>query len=149
MTHPTLPRYRAACHCKAVRFLVAPPDGLSRVNRCNCSLCGMRGAVVVWTWLDGLEIVEGAHMLRLYTFHSGMARHYFCSLCGIYTHHQRRSEPAKYSVNVACIEGVSPFDFADVPVYNGRDHRNDVAGPRVDPAGSLHYTSFEIPGDPA
>jgi len=141
------PRYQAACHCKAVRFSVTLPDGLTKVGRCNCSMCRMRGAVVAWAWLDGLEVTQGADKLQCYTFNTGVARHYFCSVCGIYTHHQRRSTPDRYSVNVACLDGVSPFDFADVPVSNGRDHTLDhdpASGkPRVEPAGRTIYESFE------
>ena len=36
-----------ACHCGAVRFTVTLVDGLDNPRRCNCSLCRMRGAVVV------------------------------------------------------------------------------------------------------
>ena len=53
---------------------------------------------------------------------------FFCSQCGIYTHHQRRSNPNQYGVNVACLEGVSPFDFAQVPVMDGMRHPSDNAG---------------------
>jgi len=54
-----------------------------------------------------------------------VGQHYFCSLCGIYTHHRRRSNPNRYGVNVACLKGVSPFDFADVPVIDGVNHPAD------------------------
>ena len=30
-----------------------------------------------------------------------------------------------YGVNVACLKGVSPFDFADVPVIDGVNHPAD------------------------
>ncbi len=56
-----------------------------------------------------------------------MAQHYFCSRCGIYTHHRRRSNPNQYGVNVACLKGVSPFDFADVPVIDGVNHPSDLS----------------------
>jgi hypothetical protein len=62
---------------------------------------------------------RGADRLR---FNTGVAQHYFCSRCGIYTHHRRRSNPNQYGVNVACLKGVSPFDFADVPVIDGVNH---------------------------
>ena len=54
-----------------------------------------------------------------------LAQHYFCSRCGIYTHHRRRSNPNQFGVNVACLKGVSPFDFADVPVIDGVNHPAD------------------------
>jgi hypothetical protein len=47
---------------------------------------------------------------------------------GIYTHHRRRSNPNQYGINVACLEGVSPFDFHDVPVINGVNHPSDARG---------------------
>ncbi|NBU89174.1 MAG: GFA family protein, partial [Betaproteobacteria bacterium] len=37
--------------------------------------------------------------LRLYQFNTKIAKHYFCSNCGIYTHHQRRSFPDQYGYN--------------------------------------------------
>ncbi len=30
-------------------------------------------------------------------------------VCGIYTHHRRRSNPDQYGYNVACLEGIDPF----------------------------------------
>ncbi len=48
------------------------------------------------------------------------AKHYFCKTCGIYTHHQRRSNPKEFAFNIACLEGVNPFDFKDVPVGDGK-----------------------------
>jgi hypothetical protein len=33
--------------------------------------------------------------------------------------------PNQYGVNAACLKGVSPFDFADVPVIDGINHPSD------------------------
>lgn len=119
---------RAACHCGAVRFRVRLTGGLDSARRCDCSLCRMRGAVTVSAALDDIEIIEGAEALTEYRFNTGVARHFFCSRCGIYTHHQRRSNPDQYGVNAACLDGVSPFDFAEVPVNDGRNHPADGGG---------------------
>src|SRR5215471_12213960 len=105
-----------ACHCGTIRFHVELTDGLHTARRCNCSYCGMRGAVAVSVGLDGLKILAGQDALTLYQFNTRTAKHYFCSKCGIYTHHQRRSDPNEYGVNVACLHGLSPFDFDEVPV---------------------------------
>jgi hypothetical protein len=86
----------------------------------------MRGAVAVSAPLDGLKILSGEDKLTLYQFNTKTAKHYFCSVCGIYTHHQRRSTPNEFGVNVSCLEGVSPFDFTEVPVGDGVHHPNDV-----------------------
>ncbi len=73
-----------------------------------------------------------------YRFNTGVARHWFCSRCGIYTHHRRRSNPNEYGVNAACLEGVSPFDFAEVPVNDGRHHPSDT-GVRDAVVGVLRF----------
>jgi hypothetical protein len=131
-----------ACHCGAVRFRVRLTDGLRTARRCTCSYCRMRGAVAVSADLDGITIIAGENRLALYQFGTMAAKHYFCSTCGIYTHHQRRSNPNQYGVNVACLDGISPFDFAEVPVNDGVAHPTDAgsAGPRLE--GMLRYERF-------
>jgi hypothetical protein len=97
----------------------------------------MRGAIAVSADLDGITITQGAESLSLYQFNTKTAKHYFCSRCGIYTHHQRRSNPKQYGVNVACLEGVSPFDFPELPVHDGVHHTAD--GFPVTQAGTLIF----------
>ena len=129
-----------ACHCGAVRFSVTLPYGLVSARRCNCSYCAMRGAVAVTALKDGLEILEGEEYLATYRFNTGVAEHHFCTACGIYTHHRRRSDPHEFGVNVACLDGLSPFDFAEVPVNEGRVHPNDADPATCNPiAGWLRY----------
>lgn len=125
------------CHCGTVRFRVRLSDGLNTARRCTCSYCRMRGAVAVSSALDGFEIMQGEDALSLYRFNTSMASHWFCSRCGIYTHHQRRSNPQQYGVNAACLDGVSPFDFAEVPVMDGQAHPSDTGVSRI--AGVLRF----------
>ncbi|UGQ46946.1 GFA family protein [Massilia endophytica] len=132
-----------ACHCGTVKFHVRLPEGLHSARRCNCSYCSMRGAVAVTAELTGIEITEGEEALTLYQFNTHQAKHYFCSKCGIYTHHQRRSNPNELGINVACLKGVSPFDFEEVPVNEGRIHPNDRPGPAKEIAGYLRYIPNE------
>jgi len=146
-THSEDPNGReieAACHCGTVRFTVTLPDGLGEVRRCNCSYCRMRGAVVASVLIDGISFHSGQDALTLYRFNTGVAEHYFCSKCGIYTHHRRRSNPNEFSVNVACLEGVSPFDFAEVPVFDGITHPKDrkPGGNYYEVAGYLRYMAI-------
>ena len=130
-----------ACHCGAVRFHVRLSDGLRSARRCTCSYCRMRGAVAVSADLDGFEILAGEEALHVYQFNTDTAKHHFCATCGIYTHHQRRSNPNEYGVNVACLEGVSPFDFAEVIVMDGERHPSDTGVSRV--AGLLRFVPAE------
>ena len=133
-----------ACHCGTVRFHVRLTDGLRTARRCDCTYCRMRGAVAVSANLNDIVILAGADALTLYQFNTNAAKHYFCSKCGIYTHHQRRSNPHQYGVNAACLKGVSPFDFDEVPVFDGVHHPSDSgrgAGPRL--AGILKFIAAE------
>jgi hypothetical protein len=130
----------AACHCGTVRFRVKLLDGFNTIRRCTCSYCSMRGAVAVSAKVGDIEFDAGKEALTLYRFNTRAAEHYFCSNCGIYTHHRRRSKPEQYGVNVACLKGVSPFDFAEVPVVDGLNHPRD-RGPH-EPNGIVGYLRY-------
>jgi hypothetical protein len=122
---PILPRHKASCHCGAVQLELSLPDGIVDPRRCDCSICRRKGAIVASVPLSGITIIRGADVLRLYQFNTGTAKHYFCSVCGIYTHHQRRSNPEQYGFNVGCLEGVNPFDLKEVPTNDGVNHPAD------------------------
>ncbi|MFC3053662.1 GFA family protein [Kordiimonas pumila] len=128
------------CHCGSVEFEVTLTDGLNTARRCTCSICRMRGAIAVSAELDSISFLKGADKLALYQFNTKTAKHYFCSVCGIYTHHQRRSNPNQYGINVACLEGVSPFDFEEVHVLDGINHPRDTEdGPKEKIFGILKF----------
>jgi hypothetical protein len=138
------PEMAAHCHCGAVRFRVKLLDGFNTVRRCTCSYCRMRGAVAVSAKVGDISFDAGEDALTLYRFNTGVAEHYFCAKCGIYTHHLRRSKPDQYGVNVACLEGVSPFDFPEVPVVDGANHpRDQGAGVPNQTVGYLRFVRAE------
>ena len=116
---PVLPRHRLSCHCGSVVLELDLPDGIVDPRRCDCSICRRKGAIVASVPLDGLHVVQGAGALKLYQFNTKVARHYFCSNCGIYTHHQRRSAPNEYGFNLACIEGVDVTTIGEIGRSNG------------------------------
>lgn len=122
--------FQGSCHCGTVRFQVRLSEGLKTARRCDCSYCRMRGAVVVTASLQDFDLLSGEQSLGLYQFNTHIAKHYFCSRCGIYTHHQRRSDPHQLGINAACLDGVSPFDFEEIPVNNGVNHPSDQVSPR-------------------
>jgi hypothetical protein len=128
-----------ACHCGAVRFRVTLTNGFASARRCTCSICRMRGAVAVTSTSDEFELSSGDDRLATYRFNTGIAEHHFCTVCGIYTHHKRRSNPHQLGVNVACLDGVSPFDFHEVAVYDGQRHPADNAEHRTYTAGTLRF----------
>lgn len=110
---------KATCHCGAVELRIRLTARLETARRCDCSFCRRRAAPNVSVPLDGLELVRGAEALSLYTWGTGTAKHYFCSVCGCYTHHQRRSKPDEYGVNLGAIEGVNPADYEPIAWNDG------------------------------
>ena len=116
--------YKARCHCGNVQFDVKLSDGLKTARRCTCSMCSRRGAVAVSAELKDIVFTKGEDALKLYQFGTKVAKHYFCSNCGIYTHHQRRSNPTQYGINLSCLEDETPF-LASVPVLDGKNHPRD------------------------
>lgn len=134
--------HQVACHCGTVQLRVTLAEGFASARRCSCSYCRMRGAIAVSARIEGIEFLAGQDNLTLYQFNTGTAKHWFCKTCGIYTHHQRRSNPQEFGVNVACIEGVSPFDFAEVPVMDGVAHPSDAGG-RSRIAGVLRFEALD------
>ena len=112
-------KHRASCHCGAVELELDLPEGIVNPRRCDCSICRRKGAVVASIPLDGIRILKGAEHLKLYQFNTLTAKHYFCSICGIYTHHQRRSSPNEYGYNVGCLDRVDPFALQEVPTNDG------------------------------
>ncbi|RUR36501.1 GFA family protein [Vreelandella populi] len=120
------PKHRATCHCGMVELEIGLPDGLVDPKRCNCSICVRKGAVMAYVPVSGLRVIKGAEHLKLYQFNTQVAKHYFCSNCGIYTHHQTRSHPDMYGFNVGCLVGVYPHDIGNVPISDGINHESDL-----------------------
>jgi hypothetical protein len=117
--------YQASCHCGAVELELRLKNGVENPRRCSCSICRMRGAIAASVPLEDLKITKGEDALSLYQFNTMTAKHYFCSRCGIYTHHQRRSNPQEYSFNVACLHGINPYELGDIPLVDGINHPSD------------------------
>ena len=116
---------KASCHCGAVELEVTLAQGVDRAHRCDCSFCARRQAANVSVRVGDLRVVRGADRLTLYTWGTHTAQHWFCSVCGIYTHHRRRSNPREFGVNVGCLEGVNPRDLEPIPWTDGVHHPSD------------------------
>jgi hypothetical protein len=63
------------------------------------------------------RIVKGEDELTTYKFNTGVAKHYFCSHCGIKSFYVPRSHPEGISVNARCLDRdtiasvtLEPFD---------------------------------------
>ncbi|MDC0948678.1 GFA family protein [Gammaproteobacteria bacterium] len=126
-TRPLLPSgsYHLSCHCQRVRITIRLREALDDPHRCDCSLCRRRGAATSAVAIEDLTIESGASDLRRYTFNTHEAEHFFCSHCGIYTHHRRRSNANQFGFNLGCIEDIDVRDLQGLPLYDGVHHPSD------------------------
>ena len=70
--------------------------------------------------LKELSILKGVESLSMYKFGKNQASHYFCSICGIYTHHRSFTSPNKYCINLGCIDKVDCFKLKTIPIFDGK-----------------------------
>ncbi len=105
--------YSGGCHCGAVRFKVEAPENVD-VEDCNCSVCRMTGFLHLIVPKSKFTLLSGEENLSLYTFNTGVAKHYFCKTCGIKPFYIPRSNPDGVDVNVRCLD-VPPKKLRIVP----------------------------------
>jgi hypothetical protein len=101
--------YSGSCHCGAVQFVVDHEP--AELTTCDCSLCRKKHAVMFAAPAERLTITAGEGALSEYRWNTRVARHFFCSMCGIYVFHRKRSAPDQYGVNVYCLEGFDPSAY--------------------------------------
>lgn len=97
--------YRGSCHCGRVRFEVEAPAEIVAQD-CNCSICAKSGCLHLIVPASAFRLLGEADGLTTYTFNTGLARHTFCSVCGIKPFYVPRSNPGGIDVNVRCLDPV-------------------------------------------
>ncbi|MDB3973433.1 GFA family protein [Alphaproteobacteria bacterium] len=110
-------KYKGSCHCGSIKFEI--DSDLEKIVQCNCSICIKRNAKMIMIPKENFKILEGSEHLSLYQFNTEIAKHFFCKKCGIYTHHNRKSDPNGMGVNLGCIDDVDPMKF-DVIQFDGK-----------------------------
>lgn len=121
MTHTSAAtiKYAGGCHCERVRFEVEAPARIE-VAECNCSVCAKVGYLHLIVAADRFHLLAGRDDLTTYTFHTRVARHYFCKHCGVKSFYIPRSHPDGVSVNARCLDGVAIDSMTVVP-FDGRN----------------------------
>ena len=102
-------KYNLNCHCGAVQIEVL--SDLKTIKQCNCSICKRKNAKMAMVSKKSLSIIKGEKYLASYKFNTMVAEHFFCKNCGIYTHHNRRSDSNGVGINIGCIDAINPFDY--------------------------------------
>jgi hypothetical protein len=86
-----------------VRFEVLAPARI-RVSECNCSICSKSGYLHLVVPADQFTLISGREVLTSYSFNTRVAKHLFCSVCGIKSFYVPRSHPDGFSVNARCLD---------------------------------------------
>ena len=107
------------CHCGRVKFEIRIPDKLI-VHRCSCSICQKSGYLHLIVAANRFKLLCGEKKLTDYRFHTGVARHLFCRVCGIKSFYVPRSHPESFSINLNCVDLPSGVDVT-VEDFDGRN----------------------------
>ncbi|MDB5826498.1 MAG: hypothetical protein JWQ73_718 [Variovorax sp.] len=120
-----MPHYRGSCHCAAITFEI---DALiERVTQCNCSVCTKKGILHFRVPPNDFRLVSGEAELGTYRFGTGVAKHHFCTVCGIHVFTRPRAAPELYTVNVRCLDDYDlEKERPEIVPFDGRNFEAQV-----------------------
>ena len=114
--------YIGSCHCTKIKFQIETSDIYEGLYRCNCSLCKKKSIIMKSVHQDSFSLMEGEDHLNFYKWNKYIAEHFFCRLCGVYTHHKRRRYPDQISVNFACLDDLDLPQEKNLRLVDGASH---------------------------
>uniref|UniRef100_A0A672SXQ5 Centromere protein V-like n=1 Tax=Sinocyclocheilus grahami TaxID=75366 RepID=A0A672SXQ5_SINGR len=98
-----LVKHTGGCHCGAVRFEVwSAPD--LHVFSCNCSICTKKQNLHFIVPKSQFTLLQGSDNITTYTFNTHMAKHTFCTTCGVQSFYTPRSNPDGFGVTPHCLD---------------------------------------------
>jgi hypothetical protein len=101
-----------------VRFEADLPDQVE-AQACDCSICEKTGFIHIITPESRFRLLRGDERITTYTFNTGVAKHTFCSVCGIKSFYRPRSNPDGWSVNARCLDDADALDIR-IEAFDGR-----------------------------
>ena len=107
------------CHCGGVAWAADLPDEIV-ADACNCSICEMTGFVHVIVPRRRFALTRGQALLSEYRWNTGIARHLFCSVCGVKSFYVPRSNPDGVSLNLNCMDE-GQFASVEIRPFDGRN----------------------------
>ena len=107
------------CHCGAVRFEAELPQTIE-AQACNCSICARTGFIHIIVPESRFRLLQGRPELTEYAFNTGVAKHLFCSECGVKSFYRPRSNPDGWSVNARCLDSLEGVELA-IEAFDGQN----------------------------
>jgi len=118
--------YSGHCHCGAVQFVVEAAENLV-CQECNCSICQMTGYLHLIVPKTAFRLTQGEEALAIYTFNTGVAKHYFCRFCGVKSFYVPRSNPDGYDINIRCLDPMpEKFTVETFDGLNWDEHAHEL-----------------------
>ena len=112
------------CHCGCIEAEINVSK-INKILKCNCSICKRKGTFMSMVKNEDFNVIKGKDKLMVYQFHTKVAKHYFCKYCGIYTHHNPRSNPKMTGFNLGCIDDIDTFNLNEPSIIDGKNHPLD------------------------
>ena len=119
--------YKGSCHCQKVTFEVEAPENIE-ADYCNCSVCSKSGYLHLIVPLSKFKLLSGENSLSTYTFGSGVAKHTFCTICGVKPFYTPRSNLDGIDVNINCLDTkASSINVSNFDGQNWEKHAHTLA----------------------
>jgi hypothetical protein len=83
-------------------------------------MCSKSGYLHLIVPADRFKLISGRDVLTTYSFNTHIAKHFFCSVCGVKSFYVPRSHPDGISVNVRCIDS-DTIESMSVQPFDGRE----------------------------
>ena len=118
--------YQGGCHCGKIRFSVTINQ--LKAIRCNCSICRKKGFLHLIVSPEKFKLLQGEECIKIYTFNSKIAKHQFCSICGIHPFYIPRSHPDMIDVNLNCLDEdiISQLEIEEFDGQNWEENINKI-----------------------
>ena len=71
---------------------------------------------------EAFVLESSSDFLGEYVWNKKIAKHYFCTECGVYTHHIRRRDPGQISVNLMCVDDILIPENTVINLIDGASH---------------------------
>ncbi|MEM7749394.1 MAG: GFA family protein [Pseudomonadota bacterium] len=93
-----------------------------KVTRCTCSVCTKKGILLTRVKPEDFNITSGEDHIEVYQFNKMVAKHCFCSKCGIHTFGNPRTAPDMLIVNVNTLDDFDVHaERPEVRMFDGRN----------------------------